>query len=121
LLPANRFAEKAPLAEVLALLPNPKDDQKGFSAEDLSGPQLQNTLLINAILTANRDFLILADKRLLAAINQKGYFLQNGLLFWQNRLIIPNESTLRIRLCDEYNRPPYRAHPERKKIGKIIL
>jgi hypothetical protein len=33
----DRFAEKAPLAEVLALLSDPKDDQKDLSAEDLSG------------------------------------------------------------------------------------
>jgi hypothetical protein len=75
LLPLDQFAEKAPLAKVLALLLDPKDDQKDLSAEDLSGPQLQNTLLINAILAANRDFSILADKRLLAAANQKKYFL----------------------------------------------
>jgi hypothetical protein len=69
LLSLNRFAEKAPLAKVLAFLPDPEDDQKDLSAEDLLGPQLQGTLLINAILAANRDFLILADKRLLAAAN----------------------------------------------------
>jgi hypothetical protein len=38
LLPSDRFAEGAPLAEVLALLPDPEDDQKDLSAEDLSGP-----------------------------------------------------------------------------------
>jgi hypothetical protein len=75
LLPSDWFAEGAPLAEVLALLPDPEDDQKDLLAEDFSGPQLQGTLLINAILAANRDFPILADKRLLAAANQKGYSL----------------------------------------------
>jgi hypothetical protein len=108
-------------SEVLALLPDPEDDQEDFSAKNLSGPQLQNTLLIDAILAANRNFPTLADKRLLTAANQKKYFLQNELLFWQNRLIIPNESTLRTRLCDEYHRPLHRAHPKRKKIKKIML
>jgi hypothetical protein len=75
LLPSDRFAEEAPLAEVLALLSDSKDDQKDLSAENLLGPQLQNTLLIDAILAANRDFSTLADKRLLAANNQKEYFL----------------------------------------------
>jgi hypothetical protein len=121
LLPLNRFAEEAPLAEILALLPDPKNNQKDLSAEDLSGPQLQNTLLVDAILAVNRDFLTLADKRLLAANNQKKYFLQNELLFWQNRLMVPNEGTLRTRLCNEYHRPPHRAHPKRKKIKEIIL
>jgi hypothetical protein len=40
LLPLDRFAEKAPLAEILALFPDPKDDQKDLSAKDLLGPQL---------------------------------------------------------------------------------
>jgi hypothetical protein len=34
----DRFAEGTPLAEVLALLPDPEDDKKNLSAEDLSGP-----------------------------------------------------------------------------------
>jgi hypothetical protein len=38
LLPLDQFAEEALLAEVLALLPDPEDDQKDFSAEDLLGP-----------------------------------------------------------------------------------
>jgi hypothetical protein len=38
LLPADRFAEGAPLAEVLALLPDPEDDQKDLSAKDLLSP-----------------------------------------------------------------------------------
>jgi hypothetical protein len=32
LLPLNRFAEEAPLAEVLALFPDPKNNQKDLSA-----------------------------------------------------------------------------------------
>jgi hypothetical protein len=40
LLSLDQFAEKAPLAEVLAFLPDPKNDQKDLSAEDLSGFQL---------------------------------------------------------------------------------
>jgi hypothetical protein len=38
LLSLNRFAEEAPLAEVLALLPDPENDQKDLSAEDFLGP-----------------------------------------------------------------------------------
>jgi hypothetical protein len=38
LLPADQFAEEAFLAEVLVFLSDPEDDQKDFSAENLSGP-----------------------------------------------------------------------------------
>jgi hypothetical protein len=38
LLPANRFAEGAFLAKVLAFFPDFKDDQEDFSAEDFLGP-----------------------------------------------------------------------------------
>jgi hypothetical protein len=40
LLSSDRFAEGAPLAEVLALFPDPENDQKDLSAEDLLGSQL---------------------------------------------------------------------------------
>jgi hypothetical protein len=38
LLPLNRFAEGASLAEVLALLLDPENNQKDLSAKDLLGP-----------------------------------------------------------------------------------
>jgi hypothetical protein len=38
LLSLDRFAEGAPLAEVLAFFPDPEDDQKDFSAENFLGP-----------------------------------------------------------------------------------
>jgi hypothetical protein len=34
--------------------------------------------------------------------------------------VIPNEDELRTRLCDEFHRPPHRAHPERGKMRKMI-
>jgi hypothetical protein len=40
LLPADRFAKGAPLAEVLALFLDSEEDQEDLSAEDLLGPQL---------------------------------------------------------------------------------
>jgi hypothetical protein len=40
LLPLNRFAEGAFLAEILAFFPDSKDNQEDLSAEDLSGPLL---------------------------------------------------------------------------------
>jgi hypothetical protein len=34
--------------------------------------------------------------------------------------VVPDENELRTRLCDEFHRPLYRAHPERGKMRKII-
>jgi hypothetical protein len=46
--------------------------------------------------------------------------MHNDLLVYENRLVVLNENELRIRLCDEFHRPSYRAHFERGKMRKII-
>jgi hypothetical protein len=46
--------------------------------------------------------------------------MYNDLLVHKNRLIVSNENELRTRLCDEFHRLLYRAHPERGKMRKMI-
>jgi hypothetical protein len=46
--------------------------------------------------------------------------MHNDLLVYKNRLMVLNKNKLRTRLCDEFHRPLYRAHPERGKMRKMI-
>jgi hypothetical protein len=81
----------------------------------------QGLLLIDAIFFANREFSILFDQRKLAAADINGYAMHDDLLVHQNRLVVPNENTLRTRLCDEFHRPAHRAHSGRGKMRKMIF
>jgi hypothetical protein len=106
-------------ADVLAVFPDtPKEP------EELDTPLEQEPrglLLINAILSANRELPILFDQRKLAAANINEYAMHNNLLVHQNQLVVSDENALRTRLCDEFHRPVHRAHPERGKMRKMIL
>jgi hypothetical protein len=46
--------------------------------------------------------------------------MHNNLLVHENRLVVLDENELRTRLCDEFHRPSYRAHPGRGKMRKMI-
>jgi hypothetical protein len=118
-LPSDRFAGGALQADVLSVfLDTPK------KPEELDTPLEQGPrglLLINAILSANRESSILFDQRKLAAVNINEYAMYDDLLVHQNRLVVPDENAFRTRLCDEFHRPAYRTHPERGKMRKMIL
>jgi hypothetical protein len=78
-------------------------------------------LLINVIFFANREFSTLLNQRELAVANINGYIMHDDLLVHQNRLMVPDENILRIRLCDEFHRSAHYAHPGRGKMRKIIF
>jgi hypothetical protein len=106
-------------ADVLAVLPDTPEEP-----EELDTPLEQGSrglLLIDAILSANRESPTLFDQRKLAAANINEYAMHDDLLVHQNRLMVLNEDALRTRLCDEFHRPAHRAHPERGKMRKMIL
>jgi hypothetical protein len=119
LLPFDRFASGAFQADVLFVLPDTPEEP-----EELDTPLKQEPrglLLINAIFSANRESSIFFDQRKLAAANINEYAMHDDLLVHQNRLVVPDEDAFRTRLCDEFHRPAYRAHPGRRKMRKIIL
>jgi hypothetical protein len=119
LLPFNRFANGALQANILAVLPDTPEEPEELDIPLEQGPR--KLLLIDAILSANRESSILLNQRKLAAANINEYAIYNNLLVHQNRLMIPDEDTLRTRLCDEFHRPAHRAHPGRGKMRKIIF
>jgi hypothetical protein len=115
LLPFDRFAEGALQADILAILPNtPEEPEAPMKQES------RRLLLINAIFAANCELSFFFDQKKLAVANINGYIMHNDLLVHKNRLMVPNKNELRTRLCDEFHRLPYRAHPERGKMRKII-
>jgi transposase InsO family protein len=46
--------------------------------------------------------------------------MQNGLLLYQGRLVVPDEEDLRARLLDEIHRQPSTAHPGRTKTEELV-
>jgi hypothetical protein len=119
LLPSDRFAGGALQADVLSVFPDTPEEPEELDTSLEQGPR--GLLLIDAIFSANRESPTLFDQRKLAAANINEYAMYNDLLVHQNRLVVSDENALRIRLCDEFHRPAYRAHPERGKMRKMIL
>jgi hypothetical protein len=99
----------------------PDTPEKPEELDILLEQEPRELLLINAILFANRESSTLLNQRKLAAANINGYAMHNDLLVHQNRLMVPNENTLRTRLCDEFHRPAHRAYSGRGKMRKIIF
>jgi hypothetical protein len=118
-LPSDRFAGGAFQANVLSILPDTPEKPEKLDTPLEQEPR--GLLLINAILSANRELSIFFNQRKLAAANINEYAMHNDLLVYQNRLIVPNENALRTRLCDEFHRPAHRAHSGRGKMRKMIL
>jgi hypothetical protein len=119
LLPSDRFANGALQADVLAVLPDTPKEPEELDTPLEQGPR--GLLLIDAILSANRESPTFFDQRKLAAANINEYAMHNDLLVHQNRLVVPDEDAFRTRLCDEFHRFAYRAHPGRGKMRKMIL
>jgi hypothetical protein len=99
----------------LAILPDTLEEP-----EALMEQKFRKLLLINAILAANRELLSLFDQKKLVVANINGYIMHNDLLVYKNRLMIPDENELRTRLYNEFHRLLHRAHPERRKMRKMI-
>jgi hypothetical protein len=119
LLPFDRFTGGALQANILAVLPNTPE-----KPEELDIPLEQGSrklLLIDVILSANRESPILLDQRKLAAANINRYAIYDDLLVHQNQLMVPDENILRTRLCNEFHRSAHRAHSGRGKMRKIIF
>jgi len=76
--------------------------------------------LIDRILAANRTSPTLNDWRSRAEAGDQDYKLKNGLLLWKDRLLVPNEGTLRTELIREVHDQVSSAHPGRTKTTAVI-
>lgn len=72
--------------------------------------------LINCILQINRGVELLAALRLQAErLDDKDFSLKNGLLLYQDRLVVPDQDYLRVHLIREAHNQMLTAYPRRDK------
>ena len=79
--------------------------------------------LIDHLLQANRNSEELADRRLDEVTRPAGespWAMQNGLVLYNGRLVVPNEDNLRTQIIKEAHAQVSTAHPGRNKTRKII-
>ena len=77
--------------------------------------------IVDEVLQANRTSRSLDEFRKEAAEENSPWTMENGLLLYHNRLMVPDDDeTLRARLLNEIHRQPSTAHPGRTKTRKLV-
>lgn len=77
--------------------------------------------VVKRVLTANRMCESLQEWREQATEGNEGKWkLEDGLLLYNERLVVPEEGDLRVRLLDEIHRQPSTAHSGREKTRRML-
>lgn len=76
--------------------------------------------IINRVLLANRQHQSLNDLRRKAQDGHQHWSMNQDLLLFDGRLMVPDDGDLRARLLDEIHRQPSTAHPGRGKTKKLL-
>ena len=76
--------------------------------------------LIDSLLTANRTASSLTDLRKKADNPQSNFDIRNGLLLYQDRLVVPDHENLRTEIIREAHAQKSTAHPGQGKTRKIL-
>lgn len=120
LLSPESFVNETNIANIFALIiaDNPPTNQ--YPVPDPPAKPLQGILLTNTILAANRESKLFNIFRQTTKYPNSLYTLENDLLLYDKRLIIPDKQALRIRLCDNFHRTHHQTHPNRNKIKYIL-
>lgn len=96
-------------------------NQRVLAPVELDAPPEINVLLIDELLQANRTHQELETLRDQAQIDKEGpYQLMDGLLLFENRLVVPDHNNLRTKLIREAHDQRSTAHPGAKKTTKIL-
>jgi transposase InsO family protein len=83
-------------------------------------PLSEGTSLIDRLLQANRTSSALNALRKAAERGEKDFALEEGLLLYKDRLLVPNEGSLRADLIREAHCQVSTAHPGRDKTRQIL-
>lgn len=95
-----------------------KSYQNSVSCITVALMQSQEVYVVDKILKANREDASLEAFRKLAGT--KHWTLQDDLLLYDGRLVVPEVSDLRVRILDEVHRQPSTAHPGRNKTRQLM-
>jgi hypothetical protein len=90
----------------------------GASVEGQTSPF--GTFLVEGILELNRTSPELEEYRELALKAKKDWTLQDGLVTYKGRLVVPTEKNVRTHLLNEAHRQISTAHPGRMKTKRLI-
>jgi predicted aspartyl protease len=83
-------------------------------------PGEEGLLLVDRIMQANRISPELTTERDKGERNVNGYSIKNGLLLWNNRLVVPQQDSFYAQLIREAHDQPSSAHPSIDKTTKLI-
>jgi hypothetical protein len=103
---------------VAALEEDSSLSQAERSEKDLPAPG--NFDLVSQLLAANRESTELEPMRAQARAGAQNWELRNGLLLWQERLVVPTEGTLRAQLLNEVHAQVSTAHPGISKTKLLV-
>jgi transposase InsO family protein len=82
---------------------------------------LQDNLhIVDKLLQANRTNPELEPYREKARGPDKDWAMQDGLLLYNSRLVVPNDDELKVKLTDEAHKQASTAHPGRLKTTKVL-
>jgi len=76
--------------------------------------------LIDDLLQANRTSTDLEPLRQRATDGNSGWTLRNGLLLFEDRLVVPEDDDLKVRLLSEVHNQVSVAHPGQSKTSKLV-
>jgi transposase InsO family protein len=123
LLPAECLDPK--ILEELAEIDTATGDSLGEARDDVIGPDISSDVpatlyLVDRLLQANRTHTGLDPYREKARSDDEDWTLKDGLVLFKNRLVVPEDDSLKVKLVDEAHKQPSIAHPGKAKTKQLV-
>jgi len=126
LIPAECLDPK--ILEELAEIDTATGGDLGEARDDVIGPDLSQItsdvpatlFLVDRLLQANRTHTGLEPYREKARSDDEDWTLKDGLVLFKNRLVVPEDDSLKVKLVDEAHKQPSTAHPGKTKTKLLV-
>ena len=76
--------------------------------------------LVDRLLQANRTYTGLEPYWEKARSDDEDWTLKDGLVLFKNRLVVPEDDSLKVKLVDEAHKQPSIAHPRKAKTKQLV-